>query len=367
MSSTAMDTLTSYYNAFMAGQANDDYFLYSTSMTSADWAAWHSGPTSDIPNMLAYQQSAMEYSLQQFLAEGDAADAARHQKEAIATAYTVDRAGALMSQNPSLSFNDALNLVAASVKADPSDLVHFAQAMVNGLSAGGVELVTVNGTYDPYGNSIVTYGTTGGQSGQLSGQGTLGANAPDHTLYGLEVDDSVRLTNLLDNITGKHHATPLHIVTTLTDMNGKSATLTKYVTPDGHIVDTLNVYVATLSDSNGLGIVNVFFDTRQALNDFLRVQWASGNNNWNENYGQTPGGPHGPNESMLFAGAANPGWSGSILKSIDLLDHHYEFMVKATDWVEINYQHEDAHAEHGAFTEDQAWLYAYQATDYIAH
>jgi hypothetical protein len=363
LSSSSLDALNSAYNQYLAQSDTDTYFNWITQVTSASWAAWDSGPSSDIGNMMAFQQMELQYAFHQFM--GDLVpfsnDIHQDQKDGIETLYLVNYAGNLMAANPGLDFRSALDYAAGFLNSDPGRLADFAQ-----IAKDVIETVVVNGTYNPYGDGyVITYNTEDG-GGQVTGQGTMGSNIADHILRPLEMADTARMAALLADILGVHHATALHIEKAMTDMNGKAATLTKYVTPDGHIVDTLNVYVATESDPNsGLGLHNVFFDTRAELNAFLEQKWSAGMNQWSENYGQTPRGPQGPNESMLFAGAANPGWSGSMLESLDLNGHHYEFMVASTDWVEINYQHEDAHAEHNAYTEDAAWIYAYTVTGYI--
>jgi hypothetical protein len=369
LSSSSLDALNSAYNQYLAQSDADTYFNWITQVTSASWAAWDSGPSSDIGNMMAFQQMEFQYAFHQFM--GDLVpfsnDVHQDQKDGIETLYLVNFAGNLMAANPGLNFRSALDYAAGVLNSDPGRLADFAQS-----AKDVIETVVVNGTYNPYGDGyVITYNTEDG-GGQVIGQGTMGANAPDHHLYTMEMPDTnARLSILIHNILAVHHGTALNSTGTMHDLSGKVATITKYLVGN-HIVDTMNVYVATetgpdgkaIVDANGL-VHNMFFDTRADMNQFLTGKWADehdGQNKWIENYGQSD---PGPNETILFADAANPGWSDSILKSYDLYGHHYEFMIPADQWPEIIYQHEDAHAEHGATTEEAAWWYAFSQTGYI--
>jgi YD repeat-containing protein len=143
----------------------------------------------------------------------------------------------------------------------------------------------------------------------------------------------------------------------LVDENGQSLGGELYSGDNGRLILTVDGYAA--GDGSGNGAVGSlkFFSTRDALNTFLDQ-----NPTWVEKYGDSN---PAANTSYIFAGAANPGWSGtSYTPSFYLNGQWTSVSVPADKMADVVYWHEYSHlgpiSNGGDLPgESNAWIYGF--------
>jgi YD repeat-containing protein len=257
-----------------------------------------------------------------------------------------------LKQLPDISFGDSGESTSPTASASPGSSPSTPSDPGLYQDANGVwhdnngEVVIVTGTKPPDGSMAAASATTIG-----------GGMAPPTLYHTGEMDSKTREAILEKEALGKGGKDE-GLDNSLHDVNGKKVSAQEYSYSDGRIVKLLNVYVAGLPNPDGTSFALQYFDTREQLNDFLQ---SSAGENWQERYGLSDT----TNDiTYLYAGAANPGFTGSSAANFVFDGTSHYISVPADQWVELVYWHEYSHLMAGIPTtpvgEGEAWKYGLQ-------